>query len=569
MSPIRSSHNLLNSDEDPSAGTQTSGSARGQSRYTYLFPDLVGEPLAGCFAGTSERETADRLRAFEVASRVPLSASPVLRMRLPAAYTYFGQFVNHDISAPVGDVVARSRPASPSGIVGAVDPPGLDRDRRSASETILESLINEHAAPLSLASLYGDGPSSSDPQVAALYTADGLLFRLATTSVAPDSFFSITLGIPAETVVHASGARDIPRKNRKPLIADHRNDENVIISQLHLAMMLFHNKAVVALKPHFADRAQRFREARRLVTRHYQWLILNDYLPSLLSREVLRRPLAEWPSRLTEMNAVPLEFTTAAFRFGHSMVGSAYDFNANFGIDGRISATGASLEDLFAFTSHKNMQSVETKTLRLPDHWVIDWDRMTRDPGLVARNVEELGGAEPIDMNFAREMLTIIGDSNVAVHGSILFRNLMRGFHRRIPFGQRLAQQYGVTVLTEDEVRQALPEPLPGAPATENLRQVAEDLGMLNETPAWLYFLCESKAHEAGQRLGATSSHIIADTITGIMNLNPESVLNYEGGIWHPRDSILRGQTADGLTTIRDFLLFAVEDTAVRRAGQI
>jgi Animal haem peroxidase len=563
MAAIRSSHNLLDRDGGFSA---VLGATRrlgiGQSRYTYLFRDLADDPLVGCFSGTTERETAARLLAFEVACRIPLSAPPALRMRLPAAYTYFGQFVNHDISAPVGDVVAGSREPVPAGVIGAVDPPGLDRDRRGATATILERLVNEHARPLALASLYEDGPSSRNPDVRAFYEADRLRFRLASTSVAPDSFFTDRMILP-DQVERMTGARDIRRKNRKPRIADHRNDQNLIVSQLHLALMLFHNKAVAALRPRFPDRGACFREARQLVTLHYHWLILHDYLPSLLSKSVLHRPLANWPTRLATPIEVPLEFTTAAFRFGHSMVGAAYDFNANFGVNGRISPDGALLKDLFDFTSHGNMQSHEDRTLQLPDHWVIDWDRMTKVPGPSASPGQTLAGAEPIDMNFAREMLTIVGDSDVAVHGSILFRNLMRGFQRRIPFGQRLAEEYGVEVLTEDELRQSLPQSPPDAAGGSDLRQVAQQLGFLRQTPAWLYFLCESKAREAGERIGATASHIIADTIVGLMKHDPDSVLNYRGGAWHPRDSVLTGNGADGLSSIREFLIFAVKDTAL------
>jgi Animal haem peroxidase len=593
MSAIKSSHNLLEHgllehgllehgllehgllehgdgrperDDGISAASGLHRQGRGQSRYTYLFRDLADDPRVGCFSGTTAQETVARLHEFEVACRIPLSTPAELRMRLPAAYTYFGQFVNHDISAPVGDVLAGSPVPVPAGVIGAVDPPGLDREQRGASATILDRLINEHATPLALASLYEDGPSSPNPEVRALFTADGLRFRLASTSVAPDSLFTNALISPGN-VRHAAGARDIPRKNRKPQIADHRNDQNLVVSQLHLALMLFHNKVVGALKPRFPDRAERFREARQLVTLHYHWLILNDYLPSLLSKSVVQQPLANWPSRPADPVGVPLEFTTAAFRFGHSMVGSAYDFNANFGVDGKISPDGASLKQLFDFTTHGNMQSRNRKTLQLPDHWVIDWDRMTTVPGPAASRDRALPGAEPIDMNFAREMLTIVGDSGVAVHGSILFRNLMRGFHRRIPFGQRLAQKYSVKVLGEDELRQALPGDLPDAAGGDALRKVAQKLGFLKETPAWLYFLCESKAREGGQRLGATASHIIADTIVGLMRRNPDSVLNYRDGTWHPRDSVLTGNASGGLTSIREFLIFAVKDTRRPSAG--
>ena len=87
------------------------------------------------------------------------------------------------------------------------------------------------------------------------------------------------------------------------------------------------------------------------------------------------------------------------------------------------------------------------------------------------------------------------------------------------------------------------------------------------ETPAWLYFLCEARQRENGERVGATASHIIADTIVGLMRLNPASLLNHPGVAWHPRQSVLTTPGAEGLTTIRKLLRFAVKDTALAEGG--
>ena len=553
--PITSTHNLLDR-------TGRSPVPLARSHYCYLFPQLAEDPLVGCVTGTTPRQTCDRLRAFEVASRIPLSGMPVLQMRLPAAYTYFGQFMNHDISAPVGDVVTQGGWTPAAGVIGTVDPPGLDRNRRATPAIILENLANEHEAPLTLSSLYAEGPDSADPDVRTLYEPDGKRFRLGRTRRELDRVFTDLMLDPAR-VIRATGAPDLPRGAGKALVADRRNDENLILSQLHLALMLLHNKAVAALETQVADPARCFAGARDLVTRHYHWLILHDYLPRLLSPSVLTGPLARRPVRLADPRRVPLEFTTAAFRFGHSMVGSAYDFNANFGLNGRISDTGATLEDLFAFTSRNNMQSDAPETLALPDHWVIDWARMTRLlPPRANGAARGFGSAERIDLTFARDMLNLVGESNVAVHGSILFRNLMRGFHRRIPLGQRLSEQYGVAPLTDADVGMALPDQPVTVPGGKSLRDTAAGLGFLRDTPAWLYFLCESRVRENGERIGPTASHIIADTITGLIRLNPGSFLNREGGGWHPRDSILGGSEGRGLTTLRKLLLFAVRDSA-------
>ena len=551
MPPITSPHSIFR-DTTPRS-RQATAAPRSQSGYCFLFPDLAKQDDVGCFAGTSAAQSYARLVEFEKASRGALSSPAVLPMRLPAVYTYFGQFVNHDISAPVGDVVTLSDVPDGVGVIGTGLPEGLGRSEREKPGVILEFFVNEQADPLALDSLYGDGPGSADGAIRALYE-DGKRFRLGKTRREDDAFFA-GQGTPPGDVHHDSGAPDILRKDRTPLIADQRNDENLIISQLHLALMLFHNKMVTALEPAIHDPAACFAEARRLVTLHYHWLILNDFLPNLLSPQALQVPLAQRPQRLTDARTVPLEFTTAAFRFGHSMIGAAYDFNANFGRDGRIDPKGASLGDLFDFTTHENMGKPDlAETLQLPDHWVIDWDRMTKPPHATPGP----GGAEKIDLTFAIDMLNRMGTSNVAAHGSILFRNLMRGFQRRIAFGQVLARACGLEPLTPAQLRAALPDANPAQPGAESLSAIAERLGMLQEMPAWLYFLCEARHFEQGERLGPTASHIIADTILGLLRHMPQSILNQAGGSWHPRQSPLRGVGGEELTSLRALLMGAV-----------
>lgn len=551
MPPITSPHSLFR--EANPAAPQIEGAGPSQSGYCFLYPDLAGRDDVGCFAGISAALSYGRLVDFEKASREPLSAPQVLPMRLPPVYTYFGQFVNHDISAPVGDVVTLAEDAVGVGVIGTDLPDGLDRSERAVPEVILGHFVNEQANPMALDSLYGDGPDSADPGIRALYEADGKRFRLGVTRTETPEFFKARL-IDPERVIHAIGAPDLVRRNGKPLIADHRNDENLIVSQLHLALLLFHNEAVKRLEADVADPVECFARARQLVTLHYHWLILNDYLPNLLSLQVLQTPLALRPQTLPSARTVPLEFTTAAFRFGHSMIGSTYDFNANFGRGGRLDRKGATLTQLFDFTTHRNMGKPDEPTQPLPDHWVIDWDRMTRPP----RPTSGPGGAERIDLTFAPDMLNAMGTSEVARHGSILFRNLMRGFQRRIAFGQELARACGLEPMTADEMRAALPDVNPAMPGAKSLRATAEALGMLEETPAWLYFLCEARHFEQGERLGPTASHIIADTMVGLMRFMPQSVLNWDGGGWHPRQSPLRGPGGRALTTLRLLLKFAV-----------
>lgn len=552
------------------------------STYSYLFVDLADEEESGCFPDTDDEVTLGRLIKFAddfCPSMDDLSLSGLL-IPVPAAFTYFGQFMNHDLSAPK----RKAAGDPPAGIIGTLDPASLTKGWRAKNvRAIIDHFINQHEQPLTLYSLYSDGPERGNEAVRALYNPDKT-FVLGKTIKLPKEFFEENKKDP-DSIIHATDAPDIPRwpkgrvdgepsagnaalssptDDRKPLIADQRNDGNLILSQLHLAFMLCHNKAIRLLTKSGTPAGKVFEEARQLVTLHYQWLILNDYLPALLSKTVIDQPMSQWgapdlPSY--EAGSVPMEFTTAAFRFGHSMVGRVYDYNANFGKNGRF-GPHATLRDLFNFTSHGDMGNPVNPPLQLPDHWVIDWERLTRSTPADAAQSGAPGQAEGIDFDIAPGMFDDASNVQIDRHGSILFRNLVRGFQRRIPFGQRLAMAcWGKDhkTLSSIDILDALTERRKPEAVRERLRATAKELGFDENTPAWLYFLCEAKVIEKGKRVGPTASKIIAASIIRILRQNKDSVLNYKGGGWKPSQSPLKNRAGEPLDSIRAFLLFATE----------
>jgi hypothetical protein len=510
--------------------------------YCYLFPELANKPDAGLFPGASAEQTLARLTSFEEVYRQHEYPTP--RMQLPPVYTYFGQFINHDLSAP-GATASRRQADTGAAIISGADAPDLGLTKRpGATAEILAAIYNEHQNPLMLDSLYADGPRSTDPEVRSLYEADGVCFRLAKAQTLSAQQLSVS-SIAPEKVLHRRGAHDIPRDVGKGIawIADRRNDENLIISQLHLALMLLHNKAAAALKADIPAPAERFAAARRELTRHYHWCILNDYLPKLLSGGVLAKVLGV-PPRLPPPGQAPVEFTTAAFRFGHSMVSQRYDFNANFGDGGQVSEA-ATLHELFTFTSHAQMGLFAGVANQLPDHWLASWDRLSRVSG------SPPGGADRIDMRFASGMLNNIRHSGNLLDSSIFFRNVIRGFFRRIAFGQDYARAYGLAPLPPARVLSAMPE---------ETRDAAKAAGIHENTPAWLYFLCEADLLENGERLGPVASHIIADTLTGLIRHHGGSLLELNGRPWHPEDGVLKTRDGKPLDSLRMLLLCAEEE---------
>jgi len=133
-----------------------------------------------------------------------------------------------------------------------------------------------------------------------------------------------------------------PKNRTLPFIGDSRNDENLILAQFHLSVLRFHNRVVDAIEadPHAygvedATDAEKFACAQRLVRYHHQWLVVNDYLPTVTIAGMVDKVMLGGNTFYESLPGgelfAPLEYSTAAFRFGHTMVRGAYDHNRNFG----------------------------------------------------------------------------------------------------------------------------------------------------------------------------------------------------------------------------------------------
>jgi hypothetical protein len=199
---------------------------------------------------------------------------------VPAGYTYFGQFIDHDLTYDTSPLPNERTPTNPS-------------------ET-----TNFRRNWLNLDNLYGEGPGSRDSR---LYDKNNASFRL---------------GHP---VVRTS-VPDVPLDAaNKPLAADPRNLENFLVRQVHSLFLALHNIAVDQLSRSLSER-DRFIKARQRVRHQYQWLVRHDFLGRLCDESIYSdlvtraNPLVDWSGGFS----IPVEFAQAAFRFGHSMVREEY-----------------------------------------------------------------------------------------------------------------------------------------------------------------------------------------------------------------------------------------------------
>src|SRR4051794_20641336 len=258
--------------------------------------------------------------------------------KIPAGFTYLGQFLDHDLTFDKTTVMLGTK-ITPA------------------------QLLQGRSPSLDLDSLYGAGPS--DPQSAQFYEADGVHLKMGRTVAAGGIAAKDGFDLPR-------GAGSGAAQKRKAVIPDKRNDENLAVAQTHLAMIRFHNRVVDTL-PASVPASEKFAHARAKVTRHYQWMLRNDYLPRICQASVVNdvftngRKAFEVSVAPTDVPTMPIEFSVAAFRLGHSMIRQAYNWNAAFD-DG-----AGTLDYLFIFTA---LSGDLGGGPRLATNWVADFRRL-------------------------------------------------------------------------------------------------------------------------------------------------------------------------------------------------
>jgi Animal haem peroxidase len=396
---------------------------------------------------------------------------------IPAGFTYLGQFIDHDITFDPVSSLQRLQ-----------DPDGL-RDFRTPR--------------LDLDSLYGDGPNNNpfmyDPDVDEGKTT----FLIGKNATDEDD-------LPRNDL--PPDARGRPRG--RALIGDPRNDENVIVSQLHLLFLKFHNKVVDVVRGLFPELGpdDLFVEAQRVTRWHYQWLVVHDFLRRIVGDEVVDNILVDgkYPAgggakgRRREINLLfygwqrepfmPVEFSVAAYRFGHSMIRSDYRLNTR------------TTNEIPIFT--EDDAKVDLRGFRpLPRGFSIDWSFFVE-----VGDGSHLQHARKIDTRLASPLATVPGTGSP---NALAERNLRRGFALKLPTGQRVAEAMGLEPVVLPEFGRS-------------------DFGGLfwRRAPLWYYVLKEAQLG-GGERLGPVGGRIVAEVLLGLLKGDRFSYVNADA-TWVP-----------------------------------
>jgi hypothetical protein len=435
--------------------------------------------------------------------------------RIPAAYTYFGQFVDHDITLETQSATL------PQLTAPDLVPLTLDEIR--------DKLQNGRTATLELDSLYGiqaprDGARMQLGKVTPL-NGD------APPQLRPP-------GKDDDNDLPRKGRSDIPEEDREARIGDARNDENTIIAQLHVAFLRAHNELV--------RRGNTFGGASRTLRQHYQHIILYDFLKRIVRPRIVDETIEQ--NRVYDPvnnTFMPLEFSVAAYRFGHSMVRAEYDFNLNFNTSGKPGTFPATLFPLLFSFSALSGELGEFDTL--PDNWIIEWENFV-DVGAPFNRTRRIDTklVEPLF-----QLTDFQGRIRQDDRARLAVRNLLRGYRLRMPTGQAVARALGQQLSGVRDIPVLRPNQIRNAAASPEQVQVLEEAGFLERTPLWYYILAEAAALQEGQRLGPVGGTIVAEVLVGLVRRSENSILRTED--WQPT----LPSAQPGTFTLTDLLRFA------------
>jgi hypothetical protein len=415
---------------------------------------------------------------------------------IPAGFTYFGQFVDHDITL---DVSSSIDVATDANTINNMRSPALDLDN-----------------------VYGDGPAL-DPFLYVFPSAGpatAIKFQTGTNSPQGPGGPSST-GTPAGMLAQTTW--DVPRMlgTKTAIIGDPRNDENLIIVQFQHAMLRFHNAVVDLLVSAFFA-GDIFAEAKRIVTHHYQWAVVNDFLKRICGAAAVANAMASVVAPKGSAFRMPVEFAVAAYRFGHSMIRDRYWVNFNF--------TQATLGQVFQFNRNP--------LLPVFSNWVVDFNAFF-DTGVP---VPIHNKARKIDSVMANGLESLPGFAGLMA--ILATRNLRRGLALGLPSGQGMASSFGIAPMTAAQLTA-------GLPANEVAVLNANGGLLKTKTPLWYYVLREATVLAGGNQLGPVGARIVAETFVRILKRDASSYLNAGG--FAP---ILPSATA-GDFTVADLVTFA------------
>jgi hypothetical protein len=482
--------------------------------------------------GTDDKNRIETIDAFVKNSMsLPQPEPEPGNANIPAGYTYFGQFVDHDITFdPTSSLIRQNDP---------------------------EGLQNFRSPRLDLDSIYGRGPDDQPYlyQQDAVDSADNPIKGLLLTGTGINGKeFDLPRIRPEQAVVDAAvaGGEDVPAV---ALIGDPRNDENIIVSQFQLTFLRLHNRLLRKLTEQdlaagsLRTAGERFHEAQRIVRWFYQYVVWNDWVKRLVPHDIWEMAL-KLSSNGTGLELglkdvynwrvnpfIPVEFSVAAYRLGHSLIRAGYQlsFPRQQPLNHPDGPVGPHHELPIFDPTITGKPDLHGGRL-LPDKHTIEWDWYF-----------SMGAPKPPFPQLSNFLDIKISSSVANIPGSnrpLATLNILRGWRFGLPSGTDVAHAMGFApIALDDEMENSL----------------------------WVYILKEAekfaeKGEPKGSRLGPVGGTIVAAVFAGLLKGDSLSYAE-QFPLWRPdqepllqglgRRPVVTGDTDRDVWDLRDLLAIA------------
>jgi peroxidase len=441
----------------------------------------------------------------------PAEDLDVLNSQSLSDFVYvFGQFVDHDMDlTPDGGA---SFPIS----VAPGDPIGQQPFTRSQTDPSTGTStanplqqVNAVTSFLDLSQVYGSDAARAD----ALRTHSGGQLKTSPGNMLPydnTTYFSTPLAMAND-----SGA--VPTS---ALFAtgDVRGNENIELTALQTLFVRNHNRLAAQLQaahPDWTDE-QLYQEARKINIAQYQTIVYTEFLPALLGGNALPRYAGYNPN----VNpGIANEFSTALFRFGHSMLDNEVDRLNNNGTD--ISDPAGASVDLTADFFDPNLINPNGVIDPLTGHVSTDIDPVLK--GIAS------GVAQETDLLAVRDIRNLLFGNGASGGQDLIARDIQRGRDNGLPDYNTMRAAYG------------LPRVTSFAQITSNVKvqqELQQVYGSVNNIDAFVGALAED--HVPGSDVGPLLRAGLADQFRRLRDGDRFFYLNEQ---WTPEELKLLNQT--------------------------
>lgn len=407
------------------------------------------------------------------------SEEPEQDSQIPLAFAFLGQFIDHDLT---------------------LEPVSRFDDRLDPM-----ALINFRTPALDLDSVYGSNPDVSRH----LYDTYGF-DKDGAENEQPGREHRLPFRL---LVGNYKDSIDLQRNRQgTAIIGDPRNDENLFISQLHRMIIGFHNEVVKAVmeanKDNPLPNKDLYDEVRKEVTLHYHWIIIQEFLPLIIgedmTKEILENGRKFYKDLKEKRPFIPVEFSGAAYRFGHTLIRAEYNLNA------AISKLGLFKSPFFGICPEGDCD----KFKGIDKKYNLDWSYFLA----FENDTSNLQFCRKIDSSVALPLFNLpFIDAQQDAPVSLPERNMRRGRTLMLPSGQAIAKAMGLTPISNNDL------------GLEGID------GLYDEAPLWYYILKESEIQTGGKHLGSIGGRIVGEVLIGIIETTQE-VLYPEASIdWKPK----------------------------------